>query len=1346
MRFLTCVLLASATIVAAAPYRGPTELTSFFEENRGQFAPDTLFASRTRQGVLLLTSDGHALLTGSTALRYRLLGARRDPKVVGIGPQSARAGYFLGNQPSRWRAGVTLFDRVEYRDPYPGIRMIHYRNAQGGLEHDFLVAPGADVSRIRFRLEGAQALTLSPEGDLIAETDSGAIIYRKPIAYQEAAGQRRNVEACYQLSGDEVTFRIDSYDRRIPLVIDPVVSLPVSHGGGDEDWAFSVKIDAQNNVYITGVTLSPDFPVAVGVTASPRRGGYDAFVLKLAPNMRTVLWTAFLGGSMDDFALDLVLDPSGAPIVAGHTVSPDFPTRAAPQTTRNGVRDAFIAKFAPADGSLVFSTYFGGNGADIINGVTLDASGNIVAAGGTTSTNFPTTAGALFGTFIGGIDCFVSRFNATASQLIQSTLFGGNQFEICSNIEINAAGDILVAGTTTLSAPFVTNNFPTTNTAVQRTYGGGMQDGFLARINPGLSQLLYSTYIGGSGDVDEPDNIHIDPAGNAWVGGRTNSANFPLTANAAARTFHAPFTGWVAGINTGSTAGPRAASLRRAAGTEPEFIFPMIGFSSFTPVGKKVEDVKIIDNEVAGSFAIVVILFENADGSAYTETHYYAINPDGGFASTPFSVFEGDFIVRQLACSSGCAKPSSHANNAASKQQTAASSGGNELVEYIIPGNDYCTIVGAGYTFPNPLNLKLNQVRVAAFDPGAPPGKPSLSLIKKGPFKVCPDVQFYYEVVVTNSGTGTATDVRLQDDLPAEVSFIRASTTRPAPDGAGGFKPGALAICTRTGARLDCPLGDIPPKSSRTVYIIVTARMAPALVVTNTARVGTLVAKHFLKISAEADVFVNMTGPKQAAPGAEVTYIMTVGNNGRNTATNLVLTDTLPKMSTNPVFTHIKGACVGNECKLAMLAPGDTWEVRLRVRLSGSSPVFTATKFRNTAFIKSDECDPFPPNSTFVETSTQAAFADILGQVHQVSLDRTPPRPKAELEVAAFNAGVTRVQLAQLVLDLPSFATAQVLPPDDVNCSRIGMSNDLLCNLGLLARGQRKAIHVNVTTPDPMVDYYVEVRAGAELPDPDLVNNRNQALIEVSAPQPSHTVGGVSNSAKPSLQTLVVGEDPALFGAGFSTSLIVAPPGESLPLELGGAQVMLNDIAAPLFFVTPNQINFQVPWELLEVEEALLRVVINGRESYAQQMHIAQFDPGIFTANQSGSGQGSILIAGTPFLAAPEGFIPGSRPARRGEFLAIYCNGLGLVNDLPPSGAATPSDKLYQTLELPTVTIGGVEARVVFSGLAPGFVGLYQVNVEVPAGAPVGDAVPLVLTIGDVPSNNVTIAVAAAIP
>jgi uncharacterized protein (TIGR03437 family) len=129
--------------------------------------------------------------------------------------------------------------------------------------------------------------------------------------------------------------------------------------------------------------------------------------------------------------------------------------------------------------------------------------------------------------------------------------------------------------------------------------------------------------------------------------------------------------------------------------------------------------------------------------------------------------------------------------------------------------------------------------------------------------------------------------------------------------------------------------------------------------------------------------------------------------------------------------------------------------------------------------------------------------------------------------------------------------------------------------------------------------------------------------------------------------------------------------------------------------------------------------------------------------NQGGTGQGATLIAGTASLAAPSGAFSNSRPVKVGEYISIYATGLGDVSNRPGAGAASPTSPLSYTLAPPEVTIGGVPAKVSYSGLAPGFVGLYQINVQVPDGVPAGPEIPTVLKIGGVPSNTATIAVAA---
>jgi uncharacterized protein (TIGR03437 family) len=169
-------------------------------------------------------------------------------------------------------------------------------------------------------------------------------------------------------------------------------------------------------------------------------------------------------------------------------------------------------------------------------------------------------------------------------------------------------------------------------------------------------------------------------------------------------------------------------------------------------------------------------------------------------------------------------------------------------------------------------------------------------------------------------------------------------------------------------------------------------------------------------------------------------------------------------------------------------------------------------------------------------------------------------------------------------------------------------------------------------------------------------------------------------------------------------------------------------------------VNLQIPWELSGQAQASVLTTVGAVLSNQQAVSLAPFAPGLFTLKGAGSSQGTVVIAGTPLFAAPQS-VPGSRPAHPGEFILIYCTGLGAVSNQPATGMATQAMPVSVTIATPTVTIGGIVAQVSFSGLAPGAVGLYQVNVQVPVGAPAGDAVPVTLSIGGVDSNTVTIAV-----
>jgi len=187
--------------------------------------------------------------------------------------------------------------------------------------------------------------------------------------------------------------------------------------------------------------------------------------------------------------------------------------------------------------------------------------------------------------------------------------------------------------------------------------------------------------------------------------------------------------------------------------------------------------------------------------------------------------------------------------------------------------------------------------------------------------------------------------------------------------------------------------------------------------------------------------------------------------------------------------------------------------------------------------------------------------------------------------------------------------------------------------------------------------------------------------------------------------------------------------------------VFLGGEALPLYYVSPTQINALIPAGLAANTQQQLLVVRDATQSVGIPVTVAEVQPGIYTANQQGTGQAAVLISGLGIVAAPAGAFPGSRPAMRGENVEIYATGLGAVDNPPPDGTPAPTSSLTRTLQTPSVTVGGISATTQFSGLAPGLVGVYQVNIQVPSNAPVGGAIPIVLQVGQSASNSVTIAI-----
>jgi uncharacterized protein (TIGR03437 family) len=238
------------------------------------------------------------------------------------------------------------------------------------------------------------------------------------------------------------------------------------------------------------------------------------------------------------------------------------------------------------------------------------------------------------------------------------------------------------------------------------------------------------------------------------------------------------------------------------------------------------------------------------------------------------------------------------------------------------------------------------------------------------------------------------------------------------------------------------------------------------------------------------------------------------------------------------------------------------------------------------------------------------------------------------------------------------------------------------------------------------------------------------------APGPLAAVNAASSQTG-----LAPGTIATLYGSNLAGSTVHAVSAPPLPFTLGGTTLSLPFSPLALFYVSPLQINFQVPFLQVFGSQQTTLTVTQGELSSTFTITLVPYAPALFTVNSQGSGQAAALLNSTGGLAAPNGAFLGSRPAQRGEVVALFCTGLGSVSDAPDPGAPALSDPLSRTLATPTVTLGGQLATVSFSGLAPGYVGLYQVNIRVPDAAPSGSAVPVILSIGGVTSNTATIAV-----
>ena len=564
-------------------------------------------------GTLQLAAEPTPEQARTGAIHMHLVGGNPQSQITAGSELPGRSNYFIGNDRSQWHANVAQYARISRRDAYPGVNMAFY-GVQKQLEFDFIVAPGASPAAIRLGVTGANRIATDPSGNLILASSAGNVLLHKPVAYQQKDGARQPVEASFVLRAkNQVSFELGNYDRSRELVIDPSVSYATYLGGTSEDDGNAIAVDGSGNAYVTGQTKSMDFPTKNALYGT-NKGVFDAFVTELSPT-GTLVYSTYIGGTSNDSGNAIAVNASGDAFVAGGTNSSDFPTHGAYQSTLKGATNAFVLELNSTGSTLMYSTFLGGTGSDVAHGIALDSGGNAYVVGSTTSTDFPapnnlpfeTEGGFLtelnssgntlvYSTYLGAgpadfaaavavdaagnayvtggtesptfhttpanvvqptcgsdgncnngfYDAFVTVVMPGGSGFVYSTFLGGELSDKGLGIAVDSAsGDAYVTGVTS------STKFPVMS-PLQATFGGGLLDAFVTELNPTGTKLIYSTYLGGSGD-DTGLAITVDSSQNAYVTGETASSNFPVASPTQSKN-NGQNDAFVSQINAGGSA------------------------------------------------------------------------------------------------------------------------------------------------------------------------------------------------------------------------------------------------------------------------------------------------------------------------------------------------------------------------------------------------------------------------------------------------------------------------------------------------------------------------------------------------------------------------------------------------------------------------------------------------------------------------------------------------------------------------------------------------------------------------------------------------------------------------
>jgi hypothetical protein len=541
--FLGFFLAFSAALLAH-----DTGKNNGFIPNKGQWNSQVLYRMPIPNGAMFLEKDGfsytfydgtylsalHDHRTPATPLpekirthtiRLKLEGASQQVVPQAAEPSLTKYNYFSGNDPKRWARGLSAYGSVSYPEIYPGTAMKLYLH-ENKVKYDFILKPGADISRIRMNYQGADAIFIR-EGKLIIRTSLGEITEQAPVAWQSDGVQQYPVACSFKLLADgTVGFHAPNLDPNMELVIDPQIIFATYSGSIDDNWGFTATNDNAGNGYAAGVVFGANFQTTAGAAQENYGGGVvDIGIIKYNQTGTQALYITYIGGNRSEFPHSIIVNEYNELIMFGTTGSSDFPVTsgAYSSTFKGGTStgfsimsmpsgsDIFICRLSVNGDNLLASTFVGGTRNDGLNNATgnnlarnyadeirgaiwVDANNNIYVGTSTLSEDFPGTAGRFQPSFGGGgQDGIILKMNGNLTSLLWASYLGGSSSDGIYYLTVDNNQNIVVTGGTR------SENFPVSPTAWKTTFGGGTQpDGFVTKLDSSGTQMLASTYVGTS--------------------------------------------------------------------------------------------------------------------------------------------------------------------------------------------------------------------------------------------------------------------------------------------------------------------------------------------------------------------------------------------------------------------------------------------------------------------------------------------------------------------------------------------------------------------------------------------------------------------------------------------------------------------------------------------------------------------------------------------------------------------------------------------------------------------------------------------------------------------------------